>query len=291
MKKLLIPLMLLAFVPAYADVNVEIPTETSACDGSTTTFPFDFSIQEITDVYAFITEISSSDETDIVQDVNYTVSAVNNDYTNGGLVTTIDTYPATHTITIARHTPRSQLAVLADTEVLRLAALETSYDKLTRIVQELTAILGRTYQLPRGSTDGPVYTEDFDPNDFVYPTVDETKHYAFTVWDVNSVWSDDTQICIDPNTSGSITITEVEITLDADPTTELNWNLKWADAFIGLANATLIVACDTTAGVADIDSGFNDATVPAGKCIYMEFDAGPDEDTTQASVKVTWTYD
>ena len=79
--------------------------------------------------------------------------------------------------------------------------------------------------------------------------------------------------------------------MDADPTTELNWNLKWADAFIGLANAALIVACDTTAGVADIDSGFDDATVAAGKCIYLEFDAAADVDTTQAIVKVTFTYD
>ena len=62
-------------------------------------------------------------------------------------------------------------------------------------------------------------------------------------------------------------------------------------AFIGLANATLIVACDTTTGTADIDSAFDDATVAAGKCIYMEFDAQPDSATTQASVKVTWTYD
>ena len=122
-------------------------------------------------------------------------------------------------------------------------------------------------------------------------TSNDDRFYNFTIWNPSSIQSDDTQLCIDPNLPVAITITEVTVTCDADPTTELDWNLKWADAFIGLANAALIVAIDTTAGVADVDSGFTDATVAAGKCIYIEFDAAPDSATTQVSVKIRWDYD
>jgi hypothetical protein len=78
--------------------------------------------------------------------------------------------------------------------------------------------------------------------------------------------------------------------LDADPTTEINANLKFADAFIGLANATLIAAVDTTNGAVEVDS-FSDATVPSGKCIYVEFDATPDVASTQFILKIDWDYD
>jgi len=67
--------------------------------------------------------------------------------------------------------------------------------------------------------------------------------------------------------------------------------LKFADAFIGLANATLIEPIDTTNGTTDIDSGFDDATVPAGKCLYIEFGADPDSNIKQAIVKIKFDYD
>ena len=148
-------------------------------------------------------------------------------------------------------------------------------------------------------TAGQHFTMNDDANmpewtnltDATMPASVRTHHYLFNVQDPNGVYNRDTQICIDPNTSGALTITEVQVTCDADPTTELNWNINWADAFIGLANSTLIVACDTTNGAADIDSGFSDATIAVGKCIYMEFDDAPDPNITQISVKVTWDYD
>lgn len=119
----------------------------------------------------------------------------------------------------------------------------------------------------------------------------DTKFYNLNLIDPSTVQGVDSQICIDPNTFSALTITEVAVTLDADPTTEINANLKHATAFIGLGSATLIVAIDTTNGTTDVDSGFNDATVPGGSAIYIEFDATPDVATTQMSVKVTFTYD
>lgn len=122
-------------------------------------------------------------------------------------------------------------------------------------------------------------------------TKNNDRYFAFNAWNPNALYDTDTQICIEPNLPANITITEVTITLDADPATELDWDLKWADAFIGLGNAALIVAIDTTSGTTDIASGFDDATVVAGKCLYIEFAADPDSNIKQAMVKIKYDYD
>jgi hypothetical protein len=101
----------------------------------------------------------------------------------------------------------------------------------------------------------------------------------------------DHEVCMWPATDAAITITKIQITCDADPTTELDIDLKWADAFIGLANAAVIDVCDTAAGVVLITSGFDDATVAGGKCIYWSFGAAPDAATTQFSFVIEYTYD
>jgi hypothetical protein len=67
-------------------------------------------------------------------------------------VTTVDTYAATQTITIGRSTPATQGATFEDARVLRLSAITASFDKLTRIYQELQEQYGRTLHIPRGET-------------------------------------------------------------------------------------------------------------------------------------------
>ncbi len=136
-------------------------------------------------------------------------------------------------------------------------------------------------------------TYDFTAATLTMPkrTSNDDRFYAFNVWNPNSVYDTDTQICIEPNLPANITITEVTVTCDADPATELDWDLKWADAFIGLGNAALIEPIDTTNGTTDIDSGFDDATVVAGKCLYIEFGADPDSNIKQAMVKIRYDYD
>ena len=122
-------------------------------------------------------------------------------------------------------------------------------------------------------------------------TANDNRYFAFNMISPNLVYDVDTQFIIEPNLPAAITITEVTVTCDADPATELDWDLKWADAFIGLGGATLVVAIDTTNGAADVDAGFNDATVAAGKCLYVEFAADPDAGITQVMVKVRYDYD
>jgi len=91
-------------------------------------------------------------------------------------------------------------------------------------------------------------------------------------------------------TDAAITIQSIRISLDAT-TNELALDLKWADALIGLANAAVIDVCDTTSGVRVITTGFDDATVAAGKCLYWSLDATPHADINWMSWQITYTYD
>jgi len=118
-----------------------------------------------------------------------------------------------------------------------------------------------------------------------------TPKYMFTLADPDALYATDHEWSIDPLTERAITIDSFRVTLDADPTTELTFSLKFADAFIGFANATVIDDTATVAGVTVVTGGFGDATVPANKCIYLLFDADPDDAITQASFKVYYTFD
>jgi len=112
----------------------------------------------------------------------------------------------------------------------------------------------------------------------------------FTLVDPKSAYGKDHEFCIWSKTDAAITITNIEVTCDADPTTEPTGDIKWADAFIGLGNATVINDFDTTAGVRS-DSSITAGSVAAGKCIYISFDAEPDAALTQISFAITYDYD
>ena len=92
----------------------------------------------------------------------------------------------------------------------------------------------------------------------------------------------------------AITITSIYIAgNNASPTTELLGDLKFADDMVtgSFANATVIDVCDTTSGYVSITSGFDDATVPAGKFIYFEMDAAPHVDWLDFLIQVTYKVD
>ena len=143
--------------------------------------------------------------------------------------------------------------------------------------------------------DGDTYSNahDYSAATVTLPkrTKNDDKRFSFNIVNPNGFYDIDTQFCFEPNLPANITITEVTITCDADPATELDWDLKYADAFIGLANATLIVAIDTTNGTTDIDAGWGDNTVVATKALYIEFAADPDSNITQVMVKIRYDYD
>jgi|GEM_PF-6004955 len=117
------------------------------------------------------------------------------------------------------------------------------------------------------------------------------QHFRLNISNPSAVYTNDAEICIVPVTEAALTITSYSVTLDADPTTEIEFSLKFADAFIGMANATVIDDSATVAGVTSVTSGFGDATVPAGKCIYLLFDAAPAAAIKQMCLDITYDFD
>jgi hypothetical protein len=92
----------------------------------------------------------------------------------------------------------------------------------------------------------------------------------------------------------AITITRIHIHgNDSTPTAEMALDLKFADdLFTGsFANATVIDICDTTSGAFTATSAFDDATVPSGKYIYLQFDSSPHADWKGFYFEMYYTVD
>ena len=89
-----------------------------------------------------------------------------------------------------------------------------------------------------------------------------------------------------------ITIVEWKVSFEADPTTEADLDLKYADAFIGVANAQVIDVCDTTNGVASADTNADingGSAVANGKVLYLEFGTAYTEENHQMIFEM-WHY-
>jgi len=119
--------------------------------------------------------------------------------------------------------------------------------------------------------------------------VSEPKHLVFTIIDPLSTQTEDNEICIWPVTPAALTVTKIVVTLNAGAN-EVAGDLKWADAFIGLANATVINTFDTTTGVLSDDS-ITAGAVASGKAMYIAFDSAPNTAITQMCVDITFDYD
>jgi len=107
------------------------------------------------------------------------------------------------------------------------------------------------------------------------------------VTDPGTWYNSDTEIFImtvgDDAPSGII-IDEWKCSCNIDPDTEIDADLRYADAWIGLANAADIDEIDTTNGTSseDTDSNINGGSAVAnGKVVYIGFDADPEGTCTQ----------
>jgi hypothetical protein len=72
-----------------------------------------------------------------------------------------------------------------------------------------------------------------------------------------------------------LTITKLKLSCNANPDTELECDFMYANSWPALANPVRIDVADTTAGEYEATS-FDAATIPAGKCVYLQFNAAPD---------------
>jgi hypothetical protein len=109
-----------------------------------------------------------------------------------------------------------------------------------------------------------------------------------TLVDPYSIYTKTPTVCLLESLNSAITISNLQVTCDADPTTEIAGDIKYANTFIGTASPTLISAFDTTAGI--LRSTMS-VSVAAGKCIYMAFDSQPSTAITQVNLNLRYQYD
>jgi len=88
-----------------------------------------------------------------------------------------------------------------------------------------------------------------------------------------------------------IIIDEWSCSCNVDPDVEINADLRYADAWIGLANAADIDEIDTTSGTSteDTDASINSgAAVAAGKVVYIGHDGDPEGTCVQMVFEMKW---
>jgi hypothetical protein len=116
----------------------------------------------------------------------------------------------------------------------------------------------------------------------------ETKQWQISVIDPATVYGLTPQVFIGWALA-DLTITKIQVEIDT--TDDINADLKWADDFQALTGATVIDIIDTTSGKKTITSGFDDATIAAGKAIYLQFDATPSSTPKQYHLRIDWDFD
>ena len=116
----------------------------------------------------------------------------------------------------------------------------------------------------------------------------DTRHLRFTIVDPYTAYGKSATICVVPAIDQAITVTKLQVTTNSS-SYEVAGDLKYADAFIGLANATVINDFDTSSGVRT-DTTITNASVASGKNIYISFDSQPSSSLAQVSFDVTYTY-
>lgn len=164
-----------------------------------------------------------------------------------------------------------------------------SYDEILKVaVSEDSVFLGSTTDSVKVAGGGQM---SFIGGADGYNIKGQNKSKTVTIINPLYAHSVDSVIPVWTKTDAALTITRIACSADADPVTELDWNIKWADDRIGLAGATIMDVLDTTSGAIDVSSGFNDDTVPAEKLIYFDFDTAPDANITTISCTIYFNYD
>lgn len=97
-------------------------------------------------------------------------------------------------------------------------------------------------------------------------------------------------VTIANNVPAAFTITEINVSCDANPTTEITLTFKHKAAGTGYGTPTTIEAVQTTDGAATITTGFDDATIPAGTKLFMTL-SDPDDALNECSWQIEGDWD
>lgn len=150
-KKMLLTVFVLAAVNAFGMVSTTTTEIQYTGNGSSTEFAFNFPLpgDDTSDLTVILRLVSTGVPTILTETTHYTVTATNNEFTNGGTVTTVATYSSDYTLTIRRDSPDTQEAdITTDSGVLRKAVLEGAIDKNTMLIQQQQTDLNRTPKFP-----------------------------------------------------------------------------------------------------------------------------------------------
>ncbi len=127
--------------------TVAVPVQFST-NGSTTAFSFPYRFLEQSDLKVILRDDSSGAETDLVLNVDYTISAVNNDYSSGATVTTTATYASGYTLQIERLVDDKQETEYTEGDAFPASTTETALDKLAMQHQQQKQSLLRAIRAP-----------------------------------------------------------------------------------------------------------------------------------------------
>lgn len=120
------------------------------CDGVTKAFAFTFNAAASSEVLVILTDANDT-ETVLTETTDYVVSETNNDFTNGGTVTTDSAYAAGNTITIMRNVGVTQESSFYEGQPTLYGTFEEALDHLARILQQFEEKFDRTPMLPRST--------------------------------------------------------------------------------------------------------------------------------------------
>ena len=126
--------------------TTDIKTALLACTGAVTTFPFSFKILEDSDLKVYWIETDGTRNL-LGLPTNYSVSAVNDDFSGGGNVETIETYEDGF-ILIVRDTTNTQESDYTHGDDLPADMLENDFDRRCMVGQEHVEKLGRAIVFP-----------------------------------------------------------------------------------------------------------------------------------------------
>ena len=130
-------------------------------NGSTTVFNYTFKITDEDHIIVIIRTNSTGAETTKTKTTHYTVSGVGN--SGGGSITfTSGNIPtSSETVVLRRSTPQTQGLDLIENDPMPAENIETAYDKLTAISQELQEQIDRSIKVSKTSTiTNPELTAD-----------------------------------------------------------------------------------------------------------------------------------
>lgn len=134
--------------------------QTSACDGSTTSFPVAFQYADKSGLVVELVDDASGTATTLTEGTDYTRSG--DGMSAPSSITTLAVYPAGKSIRRSRATPRLQSLLAPPNSLPPAAQMERAWDRAVLAVQEIDADLGdvfakllRTWLAPEdGSADG-----------------------------------------------------------------------------------------------------------------------------------------